>query len=184
MRCLLDDDDNAKVDGPVALHCFAVDPAVERRMLAAGGLSFGGPGSYAVHGTLWGGSVLTKVARSSKGAFQGIPPVYEKVVARRKDTVTPAPRRYAIALGTFTFVNGRIPRVQVRAGDVVRVAGSHLVCRLGHDSTGAPAMGCALEDSGGLVEGAHGFLIADVGAAIAVAAKSGIRATVTRYHGR
>lgn len=184
VRCLLDDDDAGKLRGPVALHCFAVDPAVERRVLAAGGLPFGRPGSYAVHGTLWGGSVLTKVIVSSRGALKGIPTVYEKVVARRVDTAGSAPRRYSIALGTFTLVNGRVPRLRVRAGDVVRVAESRLVCRLGHASTGAPAMGCALEDSAGLVQGAHGFLIADLGAAIADAGKSGIRPVVTRYHGR
>jgi hypothetical protein len=184
VRCLLDGDDGGKVRGPVAIHCFAVDPAVERRVLAVGGLPFGRPGSYAVHGTLWGGSVLTKVSKSSRGAFQGIPTVYEKVVARRGDTAANAPRRYSIELGAFTLVNGRVPRLRVRAGDVVRVAKSRLVCRLGHDSTGAPAMGCALEGSGGLVRGAHGFLIADVGAAIADAGESGIVPAVTRYHGR
>lgn len=184
VRCLLDGDDRGKLDGPVALHCFTVDPAVERRVLAIGGLPFGRPGSYAVHATLWGGSVLVKVIRSSKGAFQGIPTVYEKMVARRNDTARNAPRRYAIDTGSFTLVNGRIPRVRVRPGDVVRVAGSQLVCRLGRASTGAPAMGCALEDEGRLVEGAHGLLIADAGAAIAVAGRSGIRAAVTRYHGR
>jgi hypothetical protein len=128
--------------------------------------------------------VLTKVIKSRSGAVQGIPTVYETVVARRGDTAANAPRRYSIDLGAFTLVNGRVPRLRVRAGDVVRVAKSRLVCRLGHASTGAPAMGCALEDSGGLVRGAHGFLIADVAASIANAGKSGIVPAVTRYHGR
>lgn len=184
VRCLLDDDDAGAVRGPVALHCFAVDPTVERRVLEAGGLPFGRPGSYAAHGTLWGGSLLTKAIRSSRGAFQGIPTVFERLVARRGDTAADAPRRYSIDLGSFVLVNGGVPRLVVRAGDVVRVAGSRLTCRLGHDTTGAPAMGCALEGPGGLVRGAHGFLIADVGAALTVSETAGIRALVTRSHGR
>ena len=48
------------------------------------------------------------------------------------------------------------------------------------------AIGDAIDDEGaaGVVQGAHGFLIAYHGAAIADAGKSGIRPAVTRYHVR
>lgn len=184
VRCLLDGDGEGVLRGPVALHCVTVDPAVERRVLTVGGLPFGRPASYAVHASLWGAAILTRVIPSPKGDFQGIPTVYERIVTQRADTVAGAPRRYSIDLGRFTLVNGRVPRVVVRAGDVVRVAGSRLTCRVGRDSTGATAMGCALEDPAGLVRGAHGILVAEVGAALTVSEATGIRPLVTRYHGR
>ena len=184
MRCLLDLDYD-RDDRPVGVRCLVANPEEEAILRGTGIPPQAVAGSYAVHATYWGAALLTRAKRSAKSA-NGVTLAYEEIVARRKDTLRTAPRRYGIFLQRVVFNSNPLRRTTVRLGDFVRFAGTKLMCSFARSTKGVPTVACLLVDANRTpISGAHGLLLADTAAAIAVAdATRGLHPLVIREHGR